>query len=314
MRKLVLTITALMIFVSSAFAQEREQKGPKYTPKAGDWSIGFTFNPATMAYKKQLQPSAGTSAGEFLSTLGENNKQMFILSQDPLASIRFKFHISEKLALRASVGILGSNVNYREYVTDDAAVAINPLSQNKVADQATSNLNGGSLLLGTEYKAGKGALKFVIGFNAMYSIAGGSMNFKYGNVLSEYNRAPSTMPLLKAPATPDDKTLNQYDSPVLGIAYARPTGRYNVGYVQGLGLTMDMGLEWFCFDRISIGAAMTFTPIMFMWQPQTYTTYEGFSSISGKVEQYNDLVSPGSNALLYGTENIGVALSLNYYF
>lgn len=314
MRKLALVLTILSLMTVSVFAQSKAERGPKYSPKAGDWSIGFTFNPATLAYKQQLQPSAGTFAGEFLTELGENNKQMFILSQDPLASFRFKYHVSEKIAMRASIGILGSNVNYREYVTDDAAVAINPLSQNKVADQATSNLNGGSLLLGAEYKAGKGPLRFVIGLNAMYSIAGGSMSFKYGNILSEYNQAPSTMPLMKIPSTPDEKSLNQYKNPVLGIAYARPTGRYNVGYVQGLGLTMDMGLEWFCIDRISIGAAMTFTPFMYMWQPQTYTTYEGFSSLTGKVEQYNDLVSPGSSAILYGTENIGIALSLNYYF
>ena len=53
---------------------------------------------------------------------------------------------------------------------------------------------------------------------------------------------------------------------------------------------------------------------MFSFQPQTYTIYEGFSSLSGKVEQYNGLVSPGSNALLYGTENLGCRLTLNYYF
>ena len=35
---------------------------------------------------------------------------------------------------------------------------------------------------------------------------------------------------------------------------------------------------------------------------------------NGKVAQYNDLISPGSTYLLYGTENIGVNISLHYYF
>ena len=35
---------------------------------------------------------------------------------------------------------------------------------------------------------------------------------------------------------------------------------------------------------------------------------------TGKVEKYNGLVSPGSDAFLYGTENIGLRLSVNYYF
>ena len=33
-----------------------------------------------------------------------------------------------------------------------------------------------------------------------------------------------------------------------------------------------------------------------------------------KVQQYNDRISPGSFAVLYGTENIGFNVSLNYYF
>lgn len=37
-------------------------------------------------------------------------------------------------------------------------------------------------------------------------------------------------------------------------------------------------------------------------------------SLPGKVEKYNGLVSPGSDAFLYGTENIGLRLSVNYYF
>lgn len=90
--------------------------------------------------------------------------------------------------------------------------------------------------------------------------------------------------------------------------------RYNSGYIHGLGLSVDMGLEVFLAERVSVSLAMNFTPIMVSFQPQTYTVYEGFSSFTGKVENYNGLVSPGSNALLYGTENIGCRLTLNYYF
>ena len=57
-----------------------------------------------------------------------------------------------------------------------------------------------------------------------------------------------------------------------------------------------------------------------MFQPQTYTTYEGYTSLAiaggsdeGSVIEYNKLVSPGSTGLLYGTNNFGLRLSLNYY-
>jgi hypothetical protein len=99
----------------------------------------------------------------------------------------------------------------------------------------------------------------------------------------------------------------------LGIAYARPVKRYNSGYIHGLGVQVDAGLEFFLAERISLGLAMTFTPIMGVFQPKTYSEYEGFSTNTGRVESFNELVSPGSNALLYGTENIGCRLTLSYY-
>lgn len=128
------------------------------------------------------------------------------------------------------------------------------------------------------------------------------------------NRVPSSMPMTRpAPAGSKNPTLNDFQSQ-LGIAYARPTRRYNVGYIHGIGINADMGVEWFMTGRISLAGAMTFTPVMFIFQPQTWTKFEGFSSKTGGVEQYNDLVSPGSSAVLYGTENIGFNVSLNYYF
>ena len=71
---------------------------------------------------------------------------------------------------------------------------------------------------------------------------------------------------------------------------------------------------------MSLGAAVTFTPVMVMFQPQTYTTYEAYTKLAiqgkpddGSVIEYNKLVSPGSTGLLYGTDNFGLRLSLNYY-
>ena len=54
---------------------------------------------------------------------------------------------------------------------------------------------------------------------------------------------------------------------------------------------------------------MSFTPVAVAFQPETYTVYEGFCSYTG-----TGYVSPGSNALLYGIENFGVRISMNYYF
>lgn len=296
-----------MAGVLSASAQEKHRY---HVPKKGDWSIGVTFNPATMGYGIRMQPKAGEFTGAWIEQLASSPKQMFILSQDPLAAIRAKYFLSSKMAMRAVLGFNGSLVNYKEYVCDDLAASIDPSTENKVVDNVSSNLNSMNLQIGFEGRNGDGCVRFVYGFDLMYAIAGGGMDFKYGNELTELNRIPSTMPM-----TSEMKagSVNDFQSR-LGIAYGRPVKRYNSGYVHGIGLSMDMGIEVFLAERVSVGLAMNFTPIMVTFQPQTYTVYEGFSSLSGKVEQYNGLVSPGSNALLYGTGNIGCRLSLNYYF
>jgi hypothetical protein len=83
--------------------------------------------------------------------------------------------------------------------------------------------------------------------------------------------------------------------------------------VHGLGISADAGLEFFLAENISLSAALNFTPVMVTFQPQTYTTFEGFSTKTGKVEQVNGMVSPGSSAILYGTQNIGCRIALTYY-
>lgn len=108
---------------------------------------------------------------------------------------------------------------------------------------------------------------------------------------------------------------NNFDpSAVVQMDYARPVKQYNVGVNQGIGLYAQIGIEWFFIPRVSLGATLDITPLMVAWQPQTYVQYEGFNKFSGAVENYNQLISPGSMYLLYGTENLSCTISLNYYF
>ena len=306
MKKILLS-TLLMMLAFTAIGQE---KNKYYIPKKGDWSIAVTFNPATLGRNISMQPKAGEFAGDWIEELASSPKQMFILSQDPLAAIRAKYYLSSKMAVRATLGFNGSLVNYKEYVRDDLAASIDPSTENKVVDNVRSNLNSATLQVGLEGSKGEGCVRFIYGIDLMYSIAGGKLDFRYGNALTDLNKVPSSMPM-----TSEMKagSVNDFQKK-LGIEYGRPVERYNSGYIHGLGLSVDMGLEVFLAERVSVSLAMNFTPIMVSFQPQTYTVYEGFSSFTGKVENYNGLVSPGSNALLYGTENIGCRLTLNYYF
>ena len=211
------------------------------------------------------------------------------------------------MAFKASIGFSGGYVNYREYVDDDKALALNPMSEAQVADAVMLDYKGGGITAGLEFNAGKN-LRFVGGFGLMYSFGGGDVQFEYGNQMTAANQHPTTMEKI-------DKNINEFaSSGCTWMDYGRPLKQYNVGVSHGIGIYANLGLEWFFMKNASLGATVDLTPIMVAFQPQTYTIYEGFDKYHGEVAQYNDLVSPGSTYVLYGTENIGVNISLHYYF
>lgn len=302
MKKHIFILFALCLGCLSLQAQEKKY----YTAEEGKWAVGVTFNPASLGGKLAVQPAAGSTTADYILQMG-GMKQMFIMSQDPIAAIRVKRYMAKNWALRAAVGINGSLINHREYITDDLAKSLNPDSQNKVADCARSSMNSFSLNLGAEFSKGNKAIRFVYGFDLVYSVAGGALTFDYGNIMSSLNPVPSTMPM-----TGVGGDLNDF-KPELGITYARPVEKRNVNSIHGLGISADAGIEIFLNKNLSISAAMNFTPVMMVFQPDTYTVYEGYSSYTGKVEKVNGLTSPGSMALLYGIENIGCRISLSYY-
>ena len=205
MKKIFVIAMALTLCLS-AFSQEK-----KTTVKAGDFSIGINVNPMTAFSEGKWQPADGAFAGAWSDRVGDTPKQMYILSKDPVASFKIRYHMTSDFALRAQLGITGSNINYKEYVADDQALYLNPDSQNKVVDVVTSKLTAGSLGLALEWIKGVKSLKFNAAAGLMLAIAGGSMDFSYGNPFNkDWNgNAPTTMPRTTFVAhTPNYNNLN----------------------------------------------------------------------------------------------------------
>lgn len=311
MKKLMIfTVVALM---ASLTLSAQEKKSKPYNPAVGSFSFGLTFNPMAIE-NKEYQPTTGSFAGNFVKTFGTEPKEMFILGKEPLASFLLKYRMAEFVSLRANIGFTGSLINYKEYVDDDAALRENSLSQAKTVDVIHNKLNKVSVGLGAEFHKNIGAFQFNFGASLLWAIGGGSISTTYGNPLTKDGGwVRTTMLYLKA--SNDDSTINPYQAADSrnAIANGYLVESYNQGYIHGLGLSVDMGIEWFCLPNISVALSMTMTPIMGVFQPQTWSIYEGYSSWTDKVEQYNKLVSPGSNAILYGTETFGLRISLNYY-
>lgn len=364
MKKFFILAASLLLLASAASAQEVQvaKKGNRMTPSKGDFSVGFTFNPVALSKKLKYQPSIGTFAGDWVGSQAEYPHQMFFLSTDPLASFLVKYRFTDHWGIRASLGFTGSRTNYKEYLVDDYAkhMSMNQesggYSDKLVVDVITAKLLGLTVGVSAEYTKNFGALSVIAGFGIQYALGGGSMSFKYGNdyIYEEegggrwINYKPTTTaytqmktnelePGVLNPYENKDGTYiyNGFDTRCLSkSATVRPADRYNIGYSNGIGITCDMGIEWFFAGKMSLTAAITFTPLMVLFQTETYATFEGLqvynvkytntgaydatnttelSNAEKKVVRFDRPVSPGSTALLYGTENLGFRLGFNYY-
>ena len=308
--KKIFVIAAAILICFAAGAQNLS-KSAVFTPKKGDFAFGVTYNPITEF--ASYQPSTGTFAGDYVKGLGDYPHQLYFLGVEPKISFIGRKHLSDNWSARAAFGISGSKIDYKEYVRDDHAYKkSNGESLNTVEDAVVGELKGWSLGVAAEYNKSFGHLSFIAGFGIQFARGGGSMSFSYGNEFSteDNNNKPTTMDYTAM----GEKTLNEYAAgKVKNVAFARPIERYNIGMCTAIGLTCDMGLEYFFAGQMSITAAVTFSPVTFFTQPQTYAKFEGYNSSDQEVQKFNLLVSPGSKAILYGTQNVGLRFGFHYY-
>lgn len=312
----VLSVALAALMSAGLYAQTNDNKPAKedadgYSLKAaraGQVSIGLEFNPVAAAKSTSASALAGTGKFMFKDVIGpqySKPQEMFFLAQNPMASFAVKYKISEVIAIKGSIGFSGGVCNYREYVQDDAAVAKNPLSEAQVADLISFHYTGGGINFGVEFTGGKKSLRFIGGVGLKYAWGGGYSNVSYGNQITSANQKPTTMAKID--------TINKFPGAVQ-MEYGRPVKQYGVGVSQGVGIYASAGIEWFFIKNVSLGFTVDIVPLMVAFQPQTYVIYEGYNKYSGQVDNYNQLVSPGSTYLLYGTDNIGCTLALHYYF
>lgn len=289
-------------------------KGSVFNPKKGDFSFGVAYNP--MSEFASYQPEIKGFAGEFIKGLNDYPHELYFLGVDPKINFVLRYHLTDSWALRATLGFSGSKVNYREYIQDDVSHHLDPNTENREVDCVHGILRGYSVSAVAEYHKSFGRLAFIAGVGLQYASGGGTLTFEYGNGFDKdaNGYAPTTMPYCQ---WDNDATkrgiLNQYNGDVAKVNYARPLERYNVGDCKAISLIGDMGIEYFFIGQMSITAAVTFAPFTYYSQPQTYAKFEGWHTDDKEVVEFNALVSPGSSAILYGTQNFGVRLGFHYY-
>ncbi len=296
MKKVILTAFSLLLtlglFAQDApiQAEESAKSGDvSYLPEAGDFSIGFTIDPIATFVGNMFN---GNTSNKLKPLHGEG-------LNNPCASIMGKYLLQDNFAIKANIGFIISSVNEQYYVSDDAALMLDPLSKAKVLDSKVSNSYGGSISFGAEYRLGKRKVQGIFGGGLLYSFQTSNTTYSYGNGITEINQRPTSEFAYSAYSTaiPNSRVLSDFST----------KGTHTVG------LYGNIGVEWFVAPKISLGADVNLC-LLYTITPDCYKTVEGYNVFTQEIEKTTQLESPMNSAFEFGIRNIGANLFINFYF
>lgn len=275
-------------------AQENSQK--QFLPKEGDWAIGvdvlpvinFIGNSFNGTIDQKIEGLAGAPI-----TKGSN---LFDNALMPDASIMFKYMLRDQIALKANVGMQFSNDWNRQYVQDDKAIALDPMSEEKLIDSKLTKTTGMSLSIGAEYRKGARRVQGIFGLSALAAFQNQTTSYNFGNGITSVNQRPST-------AFPEAYTNDGY----------RIIKNGNTTSDAFIGLAGSVGLEWFVAPQIAIGSEVNLS-FYYLFGKQKYTESEKFETSLEQIVNHTDITSPGNRGFYCGTETLGGSLYMIFYF
>jgi len=260
MKKKVLIVSALMISVFS-FAQEggdevvKNKKGHEILPKQGDIALGFNAVPAfdlilnTLRYVSIMGNSAPAAVNQAANTVQYTSNQNNM--------IYGKYFLDAKTAIRVRIGLntlSGSIINpVQDAIAMDAAQKsgtpddINAAALIKVEDKLSFRKANSAITVGYEKRRGYRRLQGFYGGELGFGRTNSWEKVEYGNDFSDVY-ASSYTTNFNALTT---ATLN----PVT-VGAARVSRNLSREYNPGwrFGLRGFVGVEYFVFSKISIGA------------------------------------------------------------
>ncbi len=288
----IFALMFLLALPAGIFAQdEAKSKKSVELPKAGDIGLGIDLVPLLNYAGNMFNQNLGNTLNRF----GGDDALLL----NPTVSIMGKYMLTDHIALRANIGILtGTNVE-KEYVDDDAAIALNPLSEAKIIDTRRYQQSGGSIALGAEYRRGYKRIQGYAGADLIYGFAAEKTTYEYGNAITEVNQTPSRA--------------FGGAAPVQDWTAAYITEDFHEGNIQYIGLSAHVGVEIFLASHLSIGGEVSLCALG-AFERQSFQKLEGYNLKTNTVETRTELVRPGDTSFTCGTGNLGGKLYMMFYF
>jgi len=227
MKKKVLFVASLFL-ATATFAQDglTSKKGEAYLPEAGDWAIGFDANPFLTYGGQMLNGTNGNSFGG-ATWQGSNAGTQALMG---------KYFKDESTAYRLMFRF-GMGGNSSTSIQDTATTS---LPGTGALENEVSNSNGLAFIVGggLEKRKGNTRIQGYYGGQLMIGIiGGGSSEYTYGATMDSTNVANGII---------------QDENGTTGVS-SRTTEMSNGGTFM-IGLNGFIGVEWFIFPKVSVGA------------------------------------------------------------
>lgn len=298
MRKSLILAAAALVLSATANAQDKKDK--VYGPQKGSWSVSVGLNPVS----DYLGNLFNNSSDNKLDNLN-GEPIAYDKKNTPLTTISGKYMFTDKLGIKANIGMRFRSENTRSYVKDQAAAMEDPFTEKTVIDKQTIKSTGASFAIGVERRltSNKHRLQAYVDGGLVWAFETESTDYSYGNGITELNQAP---------------LISSLGGGYTHISDAMPQARKtsdNAGKTMyhNFGAWGALGIEYFLTPSISLGAEMNISAV-YTFKGDHSTEYEGYNVHTQKVEKYVKVAEPSSSAFEFGTKNLGANLSLSFYF
>ena len=296
---LCMAIAAAALAVAPT-ANAQEKKGVVYGPQEGAWSLSVGLNPFT-DYLGNMFNGCSDNGLEDLNgeAIAYGNKNV------PLTTISGKYMFTDKLGVRANIGMRFKNETSKAYVVDEVAVAQDPFSEDKVVDSRRDKSSGASFAFSVERRltSNKRRLQAYVGGGLVWAFESESVKYSYGNEITSRNQTPETSGLGGG-----------YVRMSSALPYCRKiSDNVDKTLYHNIGVFGTIGVEYFITHSISLGAEMNISAI-YTCRGGHDAEYEGYNVRTDRVEKYVRVDEPSSGAFEFGTQNIGANLTMSFYF
>ncbi|MDR2891029.1 MAG: hypothetical protein LBV18_05435 [Alistipes sp.] len=257
MKKLILMAAMVAVTaITTATAQELDRHSRDYSsllPQKGDLATGI-----------DLAGAAKFIGNSFADNKAEGN------AITPFGGANFfaKYFIADNIALRARLGFGVTNITNREFVVDDAAYALDPMTPKEVTDAYKTSEKSFDLGVGIEFRRSLRRVQGYAGAELFIGTLSEKHSYEYGNAITQTNQNPTSY----------------------WGGYGERDLEEKMSGVRG-GLSIFTGVDYFISRNVSMGFEFGLTGYGTSIRPVSLTT-EMWDTVTNAYKKETDETNP----------------------